>query len=183
MWAGIMSVKNNLMPRKPAVEFTIERKERFIEIYRKTGLLARTAELVGVTLGTVNEHRKFDEVFAEAVDNARECWIDEVLVQNAIKRAVEGVQEPMIGGKDRDQIVAYKTNYSDALHLALLKSKRPEFKDKGTPVDSGEAKNAGVLVVTTSPVHIDHWETLYSNMSDGSVVEEKERQQQERGEG
>lgn len=176
---GVLSMqqttpKKNILARKPPVEFTVERKMMFLELYRKTGLLSRSAELTGVTTNAVREHRSFDPVFDEMVEDAHQCWIDEVLVQNAIKRATVGTQKPIVGGKDRDQIVAYETQYSDALHLALLKSKRPEFKDKGNATET-EQRNGGVLIVTNSPVHIDHWETLYGDMADGSKAANKEQ--------
>lgn len=159
------------MTRKPIVEFTNERKQNFIKLYRKTGLLNRTAELVGVSISTVADHRKFDPVFAEEVEFAKQAWIEETLIQSAITRATEGYKKPIVGGKDRDTIVTYETQYSDALHLALLKANRPEFREKGgTATDIDDGKKGGVLIVTANPVHTSHWESLYGGMADGSQV-------------
>lgn len=162
------------MTRKPVVAFTNERKMNFIKIYRKIGLINRAAELVGINVSTVYDHRKFDPVFAEELEFAKQAWIEETLIETAIERATKGYKKPIVGGKDRDTIVTYETQYSDALHLALLKANRPEFREKGgaaTDIDDG--KKGGVLVVTANPLHTEHWETLYGDMADGSKLKEK----------
>lgn len=163
-------MSKNRMIRKPAVEFTVERKELFLKTLRKIGVVNHAAELVGVTASTVYDHRKFDPVFAEEMQFAREAWIDETLIETAVQRATQGYKKPIIGGRERNEIVTYETQYSDALHLALLKAHRPEFRDKTADVVDADQKKGGVLIVTSSPVHTEHWETLYSAMADGSKV-------------
>lgn len=149
------------LQRKPPVEFTAARKEQFLELYRKNGLLYLSAEIVGVHERTVQDHVKQDPVFGEAYESAKQAWIDEVLVQEAVRRATKGNQRPIVGGKDRDEIVAHEMVYSDQLMALMLRSRRGEFRD-GVNGGEGGGSGGGVLLVPTAPMTMDDWEAAFS---------------------
>jgi hypothetical protein len=73
------------------------------------------------------EHRAADPVFAAAWDAALETAIDAMELE-ARRRAVEGVEKPLIGriGKDQDGIITVVREYSDSLMALLLKAHRPD---------------------------------------------------------
>lgn len=151
--------------RKP-VPFTMERRMRFLWALRKVGRMYQAAELAGVTTGVVNRLRKEEPEFDEAVDQAMQRWVDEVLVSSAVHRAVDGVQRPIVGrvGKDEDGIICYETVYSDSLLALLLKAKRPEFRDAGTSGPGGkyEQGGGGVIVIPAGPATVEDWEAKCS---------------------
>jgi hypothetical protein len=148
--------------KKPAVEFTYERRMRFLYELRRTGLKHRAAELVGVSTSAVDTARKKEPAFDEAVRQAKDRYVDEVLVTAATKRAVEGVPKPIIGGRWRDEIITHETVYSDALLSLLLKSARPEFRESSAdPSKYDLGTNAGVVVIPASPTTPQEWEEKF----------------------
>lgn len=168
-----MPAPSRYMTKKPPVEFTPERKQKFLEHYRKNGLQYLAAEAVGVAPETVTEHKRRDPVFKELCDAAKEAHTDE-LIASAMTRGVEGVTEPIIGGKDRNQIVAHKRVYSDRLLELLLKSRREEFRNN---VQVDASVSGGVLVVPgqsggtgedgkpAKPMSPEEWQEKYGQAS------------------
>ena len=95
---------------------------RFLDEYRRTGLLARSARAAGVTPQAVRMRRKRSAAFAaEMADAAREAG--EALEAEAWRRAVEGVERPVFyGGQEAGHVRVY----SDRLLALLLKAHLPE---------------------------------------------------------
>lgn len=151
------------LPTKPPTPFTPQRKLKFIEAYRKTGLKYLAAAAAGVSVGTIDDHYKIDPVFKELSFQAKEEHTDS-LVEEALRRAVEGVQEPIIGGKDRDEIVTYVQKYSDRLLELLLKSRRGEFRGL-EKADAGVS--GGVMLVPSRPLTGDEWQNQYGDKAKG----------------
>lgn len=162
-----MPAPSKMMERKPPVEFTPERKEQFLEAYRQTGLLYRSAELAGISLTTLHDHKKKDQAFAEACEEAKQCWVDEVLVAEAVRRATEGCEEPIIGGKERDTIVAYKKVYSDGLMTALLRANRQEFRTGESEAGGGPGSSPVMFIPMAVPGSMDEWEDRFSEAAKG----------------
>ena len=159
------------MPTKQMVEFTPERKLKFLEHLRHTGSQVLSAEMVGVAARTVRDHMQRDKEFAEAYQQANNFYTDEYLVKPATERAVHGVRKPIIGGKDRDQIVTHVQEYSDTLMLALLRSRKTEF-NKGADDGAGGAgsgSSGGVLIVAQAPHTLDEWEKLFGQKAKGTT--------------
>jgi hypothetical protein len=98
----------------------------------------------GTSRTRVYELRKTDAVFAGAWEEAEETAADR-LEEEARRRAVEGVQEPLVSaGKivrdDDGQPIAIR-RYSDTLLIALLKAHRPEkFRDQKL-IHAGDPQN------------------------------------------
>lgn len=91
------------------------------------------------------DQRRTDEVFAAAWDEALETAIDAMELE-ARRRAVEGVEKPLLGrvGKDQDGIITVVREYSDQLMVLLLKAHRPEKYRERTDV-----RHSGKLDITT----------------------------------
>jgi hypothetical protein len=116
------------------LKLTRERQERFLQALAETGIVSTAVEIAGTSRTRVYELRKRNPGFAGAWEEAEERAAD-ALETEAWRRAVVGVQEPLVsGGKvvrdDDGQPIAMR-RYSDTLMLALLKARRPErFKDR-----------------------------------------------------
>jgi hypothetical protein len=116
------------------LKLTRERQERFLKALAETGIVSAAVEIAGTSRTRVYDLRKRDAGFAAGWEEAEERAAD-ALETEAWRRAVVGVQEPLVsGGKvmrdDEGQPLAIR-RYSDTLMLALLKARRPErFKDR-----------------------------------------------------
>lgn len=158
---------------KPMVSFTAERKQRYLELLRShpdlKGCRALCAEAVGISYGTLYEHIKKDPEFAQGFEDAIQSFIDENLYFPALKRARDGVERPIIGGKFKDEVVAHERVYSDSLMLAMLKSTRPEFKDKSDAGPTGiPAGSGGVMVIPSAPSSMSDWQMQYGELAKGT---------------
>jgi hypothetical protein len=116
------------------LKLTKPRQERFLRALAETGNVTAAVAVAGTSRTRIYERRKADPAFAAGWDEAEEIAADR-LEEEARRRAVEGVQEPLVSaGKivrdDDGQPIAIR-RYSDTLLIALLKAHRPErFKDR-----------------------------------------------------
>lgn len=126
---------------------TARRRRIFLETLRAGGIVTAAAEAAGWSRNAAYHHRKADPTFAEKWDEACEMAAD-ALEAEARRRAVEGVQEPLVargapvyrtdpetGETLRDAegnpVPLTITRYSDRLLEIMLKAKRPhEYKDR-----------------------------------------------------
>jgi len=160
---------------KPFVEFTLERKQEFLDLFRNHpdlgGRKGLCAEAVGVAASTVQHHVKNDPEFAEAYQEAHQAWIDENLFTPALKRARDGVEKPIIGGKFKDEIICHVREYSDSLTLALLRAHRPEFRDNqaAAGIGVGGGQTGGVMIVPAAPLNMEDWQKHYGDMAKGNT--------------
>jgi hypothetical protein len=114
---------------------TRERRERFLELFAATGNVTRSAERIGATARGLYLLRRRDDAFREAWEEAEEIAADR-LEEEARRRAIEGVEEPVVSGGQLVLDAAGRPitvrRYSDPLLLALMKAHRPEkFHAKG----------------------------------------------------
>lgn len=117
-------------------KITDDTKQRFLFALCEVGNESEAAAIAGCSASGIRRHADpdapcFDPEFAEAWANARETFIAS-LHRAAVKRAVEGWEEPIIGGEFRDEVVAHKPMFSDRLLEVLLKRYDPQFRDKVT---------------------------------------------------
>ena len=109
--------------RRPPVALTDEACERFLGTLR-AGLSATSgAAAAGVHKSTLYRRRADDAEFAAAWDEAREEGIDRI-VDEAVRRAVTGVERPVFG--KGGEVVGTAVDYSDRLLELLLRGLRPE---------------------------------------------------------
>ncbi len=80
------------------------------------------ATTVGVKPSTPYTWRKQDKRFAAAWEAAEEAGTD-IIEEEAFRRAVKGVEKPVYRG---GEVVGHIADYSDAMLMFLLKSRRPE---------------------------------------------------------
>jgi hypothetical protein len=148
--------------RRPTVPFTFERQMRYLGEIRRHGQKTVAAARAGTTPGTVLTYRKNDPDFDAAITMAEDLYVEEVLLAEAQRRAVEGVTEPVIGGRNRDEVVCEKVVYSDSLLALLLKSRRSEFREgsKGDP--SRFNQQGGVVVIPAGPSTPESWEENFA---------------------
>ncbi len=159
---------------KPVVPFTAERKEYYLEMFRNHpefgGRKYLCAEAVGVSSSTIDYHVKLDPEFAEALEDARQAWIDENLFTSALKRARDGIEKAVIGGKFRDEIITYDRIYSDSLMALMLRGARPEYRDgKDGALAATGGGNGGVLIVPSAPATINEWQNQFGEMARGTT--------------
>jgi hypothetical protein len=115
-------------------KLTGERQERFLAALAETGIVSAAVEIAGTSRTRVYELRKRSADFAAAWEEAEEKAAD-ALEAEAWRRAVVGIQEPLVSGgklvrEDDGQPIAIR-RYSDTLMIALLKARRPErFKER-----------------------------------------------------
>lgn len=126
------------------VKFGSEEKMRFLEHYGKYGRKADAARAAGVCTETVNQHIKNDPAFALAVIECKALRADRIEAQ-AWHVAVEGVDEPIVGGEFKDEVVAHKKVYATNILAMLMKQSNPEYREK-SELDLN-ATGGGVLVV------------------------------------
>ncbi len=109
---------------KPVAEqrkFDDAAAQRFLKFYAQTGRKADSARAAGVSYGCVRGWELEDETFGQLVLDAHAEWLNR-LEREAFRRAVEGVEEPVVQG---GQIVTHVMKHSDSLLLALMKKADP----------------------------------------------------------
>ena len=131
--------------------------EIFCTEFSKHSRISVAAKAVGVHVSTVRNMIKSNPLFAAMVDEAKEVYKDRIL-EAVYERAVNGIDEPIIGGVNRDSIVAYKKIYSDRLLELEAKRVEPSYRDKaGVEINTGK----GVLVVQGSGMSEADWSEKY----------------------
>jgi hypothetical protein len=104
------------------------------------GNVTAAARLVGIHHDTHYQWMKRDPQYAEQVPGVLEQAAD-LLEAEARRRAVEGVTKPIIGGRNRDEVVTTVKEYSDTLLIFLLKGVRPQkYKELRQTEHSGRVE-------------------------------------------
>lgn len=97
-----------------------------------TGNLVAAARAARTTAKAVRDRAKIDVDFAMALDEAWRDYTDGILIPEAHRRAVEGVEEPVFfrgePAKDEDGRPARLRKYSDTLLIRLLERRDPAFR-------------------------------------------------------
>lgn len=134
-----------------AAETREVKKRAFLSAFAACGRITKAAQAVGMNPDTHYEWRKADPVYDKAFTDLRERVAD-ILEDEAVTRALDGVEEPLIGrvGKDEDGIITKVFRKSDRLLEILLKANRPEkFRERyeftgkdGGPIELSDADAA-----------------------------------------
>lgn len=114
-------------------EFTPEKREKFLKKLREWPNVARAARQCGVSRQTVYNHRRSDDEFAAAWDEALDEGVDR-LEEEAERRGFKGVMEPVYYKGEK---VGTIRRYSDTLAIFLLKAHRPEKYRENIDITSG----------------------------------------------
>jgi hypothetical protein len=118
------------------LKLTKERQDRFLHELANTGSVTAATAIANTSRTRVYELRKADPAFASAWQEAEEIATDR-LEEEARRRAVEGVAEPLVSAgklvRDDDGQPIVVRRYSDNLLLALLKARRPPRRERPVP--------------------------------------------------
>lgn len=148
------------------IPFDAGRRQMFICALSVDGGLQKSCDTVGINYKTYLRHYKKDKEFAAEVDAAIRL-IGEEFWAAAKSRFIKGVPEPIIGGKNKDQIITTVQRYSDSFIGTLAKKLDPEFANAhGTGAFGGKGANglAGTDVksgVLLSPLKLTEEEFCY----------------------
>lgn len=113
------------------------RQDRFLEAYRKAGVIQAGCDAAGVSRGTVAAWVQRFPDFGERLRNAHDAVADR-LEAEAIRRAVEGEERPIYS---KGEIVATFHEKSDRLLEFLLKGFKPgKYRDLGGAQDANERR-------------------------------------------
>lgn len=153
------------------VPLTQERLEAFLDNYARTGRKQESAEILGVSPAAIKNLEHKDAAFAEAVAVAREAFIEH-LEQTAYKRAVEGIDRPLIGrvAKDEDGVVAYERVYSDKLLTEMLRRQSSDWRQSNVPAPQVIPITSGggvLLLPAAAPKSALEWEKEFSDLAQG----------------
>lgn len=108
-------------------KFDAERKAAFVLAFERCGgEISAAAAAVKVSRVTVYTHLKNDPEFAEAVEQA-EGRIDEMMMAQVKRLAIDGVEEPMFDKTGKQ--VGVRRKYSERVLLAWLKRRNREWRD------------------------------------------------------
>jgi hypothetical protein len=127
-------------------EVTEQKKREFlIAFINCAGQVGRAAEEAGITPKTSWNWRQKDPAFADAFEKAK-GMAAEVLEQEAVRRAFEGVEEPV--GWFRGEPGGHVRKYADTLLIFLLKGMMPEKYRERTDVNlKGAVANLNIAVL------------------------------------
>lgn len=115
-------------------------REKFLRELAKRGIVADACKIAKVGRATVYKWREDDKEFADAWKEAVDIAID-TAEREAWRRAVEGVDKPLIGrvGKDQDGVITVIKEYSDSILLRVLSANRPEkWRERSQIEHTGE---------------------------------------------
>lgn len=136
-------------------EFTPEKREELCEEISITGRIVKSSRKIGVDPSYVAVLRRQDKAFDQAVNEALAIY-SEGLEEEAHRRGVEGVDEPVFGntGPFERGVIGHVRRYSDRLLELLLKKNNPAFRDH-VKVDAN--LTGGVLLVSDGPADPNRW--------------------------
>jgi hypothetical protein len=123
--------------------------DAFLAALAEHGVINRACEAVGIDRQTVWIRRQKNPDFAAQCELAIEMSADK-LEQEARRRALEGVEEPVYQG---GQLVGTRLVYSDSLLALMLKGRRKKvFADRTevTGANGGPVK-AAIVIATGVP--------------------------------
>lgn len=114
---------------KPGLPKTEEEWDNFFRrVVDSGGNVTRACELGKFSRWCVYEHEKKDPAFALRLAVARQAGLD-VMEEEAMRRAVEGVEEPV--GFHMGVSTTVRRNYSDSLIQFLLRGGKPDkYRDR-----------------------------------------------------
>lgn len=143
-------------PRRNRLErdfMTPEAMLKYLEAMEECGTHYLSAKKAGKPARQFEDLKKKVPEFKLLCDEALARY-RERLEHEAYRRGVQGWDEPVIGGRNKDQVVAVRTVYdSKALEL-LLKRHIPEYRDK---FEGTITVQPGVLVVPSSQEDPEKW--------------------------
>lgn len=146
------------------IKFDDDAKRRFIEHFAKHNRKTHACKAAGVCLQTVDIHYEKDPEFAAAYDAAIVEYRDRIM-EHAEDLMINGVKTPIIGGKDRDEVVGHKIEYPVNLLAMEMRRVEPGFKDR-SEVD---LKGGGGVLVVPANAAADEWTKIVEGQNAQTV--------------
>lgn len=168
-------VGNGLPPKhlsRGSYKFDRDQRDRFLESYAKTGLIWVSARAAGVSEECIRRYKKENiEGFADEFIAAQGIYRD-TLEAEIHRRAIDGWDEPVVGGKDRDKVVAHIHRYSDRLLEFHAKRHIPDYREKS---QLDVAVTGGVIAVPVAVKSDSDWEAEYSEAEQPKTIDADEK--------
>jgi hypothetical protein len=137
---------------------TDDRKKEFLRKFAVSGRLAFSAACVGVSAANIQRERRLDPGFDIAMEEAK-LYFRDLLEGEMYRRGVEGYQEEVLGGKERDTIYTVK-RYSDKMMKMLANIHIPETTPtssfRSVSVDNSSTVNVTSEQPATLPFDLEH---------------------------
>ena len=126
---------------------TSEKRQKFLDALAQTCNITKACEISGIGRASVYDWRGEDEGFAKDWKKALEIG-SELLEDEAVRRAREGVEEPVYQG---GRLVGHVRKYSDTLLIFLLKGAKPEKYRENVKQEISGAGGGPVQIISTIP--------------------------------
>lgn len=136
------------------MKLTDRRKKAFLDELRLHGIMARAARAASPrasarygALQTFKDERERDSEFARQWDEAMQA-AEASIEAEIYRRAQEGWDEPIFGGRHREQIVGTVRKYSDPLLMFRARALLPAYREThsiGVDKRVTHSLDAGVL--------------------------------------
>lgn len=140
--------------KKHAVDFTDDRKLRYLRHLAATGRKQESALVAGIVQETARKHGKDDpDGFGAAVDRAIEFFREVVIDRAAHKFAVEGWTEPVFY---KGEEVGSVWKFCPRTFELYAKRMHPEYRER---VQADVNVSGGILVIPTSAPSLDEWQS------------------------
>lgn len=148
-------------PTRKAYKFDDDAMGRFLTNYMMNGQIHSSCQAAGISEECFRQyikhnHNNFRTMFEEAKGLFRDMIEAEVQ-----RRAIHGIDEPIIGGKDRDQVVTVIKRYSDRLLEFYAKRHIPEYREHQ---QLDVSVSGGVMVVPGRPKDQVDWSEQYGEI-------------------
>jgi len=125
-------------------------KKQFLKRFGDHGCVRRACTEIGVGHSAVYNWRKKDDTFASGFQDAEHQAVSH-LEAEALRRAIDGVDQPVFHGGDQ---VGSVRKYSDTLLIFLLKARAPDrYRDNYHFTHAGPAGGAIDIKVQHEQVH------------------------------
>lgn len=137
------------------LKFDDAAKDRYITVLAQTGFKTRACMAAGVSRMTVDSHIENDPDFAEAHQEALDRYHARFM-EHWETLVYEGTDEPIIGGKDKDEVVTYKKVYPTNLIAMEARRVEPGFKER-SEID---LKGGGGVLVVPANASQEEWQKI-----------------------
>lgn len=137
-------------------------KGRAIKAFAETGVKKIAASAAGVCQMTLLNHERDDEVFSDAMKEAKAEYCTRLQL-GLFQRGYVGSPKPIVGrvDKDRDAIIGYELVRSDPIAMMMAKAFMPDTYNEKLQIEA--TVQAGVLVVGRSMTE-EQWEAAYGGV-------------------
>jgi hypothetical protein len=130
------------------IKFDDDAKQVFLEAFARFGRVMQAAQAAGVSYNTVYKHIENDPGFKEAFEEARQIYKDHIR-EAVYELAINGVDEPIIGGEFKDEIVGYKKIMFPNLLAMEAKRVDPDYRENAGTVQVNV--QTGVVLLPPAP--------------------------------